>query len=108
MSQNIKIDSVVKGMVLAEPVINKYGQTLIPSGTEIITKHINLLKTWNIFNVTVRSDNEENVNELSDELRQIAIEKVNKKINWKPRNQSEKNIFELAVLSLGKQIAGEK
>ena len=108
MPLSVKIDDLREGMVLAEPVVNKYGQTLIPSGAELSSKHVNLLRTWNIFHVSVKSDNEENVNEISEELRQLAKERLDKKTDWKPRNLSEKNILELAILSIGKQIAGEK
>ncbi len=48
MSSILSIEQVEIGMVLANPVVNRYGQVLISNGTELLQRHIKLLKTWGI------------------------------------------------------------
>ncbi|MFW5662598.1 MAG: hypothetical protein ACOCZW_02640, partial [Bacteroidota bacterium] len=59
MSKLIDIKNVEDGMILAEPVVNNFGQTLLSPGTELLSSHIRILKTWNIISIRVKGDKDE-------------------------------------------------
>ena len=99
MSSVINTEKIEDGQILIEPVINNFGQTLLPAGAVLKAKHINLLKTWNIFSVCIKDDIEETEFMISDDLRMKALEIFSKRMQWKPRNQNEEELYELGILS---------
>ncbi|MDX9791766.1 MAG: hypothetical protein WCZ17_09215 [Candidatus Kapaibacterium sp.] len=101
MSMRINTEGIKAGMELAEPILNCYGQTLLNSGVILNTKHIRILKTWNIYNVTVKTeDNEQHDTNLpSDEIIQICRNSLVKKIDWIPELSIEEDLFNTAVLN---------
>lgn len=78
--------------------MNSYGQILIPSGATLSSKHITLLKTWNIQTVSIKSDDAEENTEMSEEVRHICIENLQKRMRWEARNENEKDLFQLGVI----------
>ena len=78
--------------------MNNYGQILIPSGASLSSKHVTLLKTWNIQTVSIKSDDAEETTEMSDEARHLCTENLQKRMNWEPRNDNEKDLFQLGIL----------
>ena len=78
--------------------MNNYGQILIPSGASLSSKHVTLLKTWNIQTVSIKSDDAEETTDMSDEARQLCTENLQKRMKWEPRNDNEKDLFQVGIL----------
>ena len=49
----VKIEQLNKGMVVAEDVKNLDNMLLIPTGTKLTERHINILQAWGVFEVEV-------------------------------------------------------
>ncbi len=105
MKQPVNINTLEEGQKLAEPVINNFGQVLIPAGTEITGRHINLLKTWSIKSVIIKDeDSEENEFEMSEELKEAASVILANRLLWTPENQFEEEIYNVALYSIAREI----
>lgn len=101
MPRVITYDKITEGMVLAEPIINNYGQTLLPAGVELKASHIRILKTWNIRLVKVKGDNTEALEyQISPEMISNAQDILSKRMTWKPRNAAEMDMFKCGVIYL--------
>jgi hypothetical protein len=55
----ISIRQLISGMVLAAPVMNFLGNTLLKSDTTISEKHIITLKSWGVKSVTIIGESRE-------------------------------------------------
>lgn len=108
MSNIVPIDEINDGMVVAEPIVNSFGQTLIPSGATLKDSHKKLLKTWNIQTIAIQGDGQEEAVELTEEIKQLALEKLSKRLSWKPANPYEKDIFQLGILCSADTIMKQK
>ncbi len=104
MSRIITIDQIEEGMIVAEPIVNNFGQVLISPGVILQRKHKNILKTWNIKALVIKSDEQEEEIELSEELRALAVEFLDKKMIWEPRNAIENNLYQIGILQSAKNI----
>ncbi|MDQ1265127.1 MAG: hypothetical protein QG635_277 [Bacteroidota bacterium] len=104
MASYLSVEDLEEGMELSEPILNSFGQVLIPEGATISERHINVLKTWNIKTVAVKSDEEEVEAEISEELKQLCMSKVQERIKWQPRNAHEKDLINMAVMTEIKSI----
>ena len=104
MANTILVEKIEEGMIIAEPILNKFGQTLIPSGAVLTDNHKVILKTWNIKTVTVKSDDNEEEIEISDELRALASESIDKRMRWEPRNAIENNLVHIGIIHAAKKI----
>lgn len=93
------ISELEEGMVTAEPIVNNFGQTLLPAGIELKTKHIELLRMWNIQTVYIKSDDSESEGEINEEIIRQSNEILSKRLSWVPRNAVEKDLIELGVLA---------
>lgn len=102
MGNIITIGQIKDGMVTAEPVLNSFGFTLIPAGTVLGDRHKRILKTWNVFTVSIKGDDYEEELEISEELKSIAIERLAKRMKWTPRNVFEINLYQTAILRAAK------
>jgi hypothetical protein len=111
MANYIQIDQIDDGMVLAEPIVNSYGQSLLGAGTKLSQTHVRLLKTWNIRVVCVKSSDGEEEVQLSDEQKVIAEREIVKRMSWLPRNEIEKDLFKMGVMQtafiLSKKSSGD-
>jgi len=98
----IRIDQtgLKEGMVLAEPVLNRQGQTLLPAGTALTARHITVFKTWGIANAVIESGAGGGKGPdagMSKETVARAMARLNRRWLWKPRNAIEKEVYVLAV-----------
>lgn len=98
MGQMINTDELKEGSILGEPVLNNFGQVLVPHGAVITERHKNLFKTWNIRVVNIISENFENTEEISDELYSKGEEIVSKRVLWKPELPYEHELWKVGVL----------
>lgn len=86
------------GMILAEPVLNQFGQTLLPQGVELQARHLKVLKTWGVKPLGSKEDGfSEKEPEVSPEIMDRALARVNWRLKWEPTTGLEKEIFQLAV-----------
>jgi hypothetical protein len=86
------------GTILAEPIFNQFGQMLLPSGTELLPRHMTVLKTWGCRAVTIKDGNRlERTEEASPEIRERAMARVNWRMKWEAENSLEKEIQQLAI-----------
>lgn len=104
MSTTVLIDMVQPGVVLAEPITNTLGQTLINGGVELTAKHISLLRTWNIQFLKILDDENDKANEISETQMNFARDEFYKLLTWKPRNDAELDLIELGVISLAHRL----
>ncbi len=104
MASLVSIEELQDGMVLAEPVINNFGQTLLPSGIKLNAKHKVILKTWNIDSVYVQSDEEGTFIDISTELKQKAAKKLLDRMSWIPEQRIEKDMFSAGIMLTAKTI----
>ena len=98
MANYIIVEDIEDGMILAEPVLNKFGNVLLGVGAILSTSHITLFKTWNIQAVTIKSLEQEDNQEIGAEQRQKAALALTKRMKWYPRNDIEKDLYNLAIL----------
>ncbi|MCW5885735.1 MAG: hypothetical protein KIT33_12265 [Candidatus Kapabacteria bacterium] len=88
-------------MVLAEPVLNNYGQTLLNKGVEISTNHKKILKTWNIATVYIKNGGNGggNGDSLIDErIFGFVADSLKQRMSWTPELEIEKDLFNSAVM----------
>lgn len=102
MAQLIKTEEIEEGMTLAEPVSNKYGQTLLPAGITLTHQKAKILKTWNIKTVVVKTDSSDEEVEINWEMIERWKETLSKKMSWQPKNENESDLFQSAVLYLAR------
>jgi hypothetical protein len=108
MSITIPIENIEDGMVLSEPILNNYGQTLMQSGVNLSEKHKKILKTWNVRLVTVKSDDNEEEFQISPELKILAEERLSKRLKWKPRNSIERDFYQMGIIHTAKMKLKQK
>jgi hypothetical protein len=107
--KKVALSELNEGDQIAEPVINNFGQTLIPANTVITVRYINLLKMWGIDKVFVidESANSNEKIELSEETRKYIDQQLSRKFQWKPENEWESAIFQLAYSRMVKNLSGK-
>ncbi len=99
MSKVISIDELNEEMILAESVVNSFGQTLLNAGVCLEFRHKKLLKTWNIKFIKIIDDNEEiNKNCINPEHIKIASEFINSRITWQATLPIEFDLINTAIL----------
>jgi hypothetical protein len=96
MSVLVNLNELEEGMILAEPVLNNYGQTLLNSGVKLNSNHKKILKTWNINSLHIKSNNPELNEEISDELKIIAENSLKSRMIWTPELAIEIDLFNTA------------
>ncbi len=97
MAKNVGCDELTEGMVLAEAVMNNYGQTLLPTGVKLDANHLRVLRTWNIASVAVQVEGENRDFVISEKVRRVAEERLRQRITWLPRNINEQDLFAMGV-----------
>jgi len=95
-------------MIVAEPILNNFGQVLISPGVILQDKHKNILKTWNIKAICIKSDDSDEEVEISEELRSLAVDRLSKRMSWEPRNAIENNLYQVGILQTAKNILKKK
>ncbi len=97
MCSIISVNDLTEGMILAEPVVNNFGQILLNSGVILTAQHKRILKTWNIHSISILNDDEPNSTEISDKILALAEESLKKRFDWTPVLDIEKDLFETAI-----------
>ncbi|TAL66793.1 MAG: hypothetical protein EPN82_16870 [Bacteroidetes bacterium] len=105
MAEVVAANNIKIGMVVSEPVVNSFGQILISSGVEISEQHIKLLKMWNISCISIRTTDSEELEELTEEMINMGLERLTKRLMWQPRNANEKDLIDLGIISAVNIIA---
>lgn len=107
--KRVSLSELNEGDQIAEPVINNFGQTLITANTVITVRYINLLKMWGIDSVFVfdeSANNDEEI-ELSEETKKYIDQQLSHRFRWKPENEWESAIFQLARSRMVKNLSGK-
>ncbi len=97
MPKIIQIGEITEEMELHSAVTNKFGQVLIGAGVQLSEKHKKILKTWNITNVEIKSDDQQIPIEISAENIDAAKAFIATKIKWKPKNVIEDELIGIAI-----------
>ena len=97
MRKRIKLEDAQDGMVLAEPILNNFNQTLLTMGTTLNPQKLRILRTWNIKLISVKSEDSDNEIEFSAEIIDVCKGKLEKRMLWKPRNNIELDLFQSAI-----------
>jgi hypothetical protein len=93
-----ELKAVEPGLILAEPVLNQFGQTLLPRGVELQPRHLQVLKTWGCKTIKVHKEEfPEKEADVNSEVLDRALARVNWRLKWEPTTNLEKEIFQLAV-----------
>lgn len=100
MPQYILIKEIKDGMILSDSIVNNFGQTLLPAGSVLKESHFRFFRTWNITGIMIKSDVEDEDKELSPELIKIAKARLQKRMNWSPKNNIEQDLFEMAIIKM--------
>ena len=100
MSELIEVAKFEPGMVLAAPILNRYGQVLLAAGVELKSNHQRLFATWGIKLITVKGDDNDDDLVITEDMREQAEKIFNSRITWNPRSRLEKDLFEMGVLNL--------
>jgi RNase H-fold protein (predicted Holliday junction resolvase) len=106
----IDINILKAGDIISEPVINNFGQTLIPANTEISARHINLLKMWGIESVMIGDPKAEDGTkdiQISHETKQYIELQLSKRFRWKPENEYESAIYQLSYNKMIRELSGK-
>jgi hypothetical protein len=102
MPKIISIEEIEDGQVLAEPLTNKFGQTIMPAGASLQKAHQTKFKMWNITSVTIKEELIEGDTEISEDTLAAAKEIFMKRIKWEVNNP-----YELDLVKIGIQIAAK-
>lgn len=99
MSTVVHLDEILPGMVLGAPILNRYGQTLLASGIVIDEKHLLMFKTWGIKHITIEGELQKSteISEINEDLMNLAISHVKKRLLWEPLEPIEEDLFNAAV-----------
>lgn len=95
--KEISIDKIEIGMEISSNVVNKYKQVLIRANERFEEKHRFILKTWGIQTVKVIIDDEVDQDEISEEKKEKAWNILSRRMNWKARNENEKELIKIAI-----------
>lgn len=101
MPRSVKIDELSEGQILAVTLTNKYDQVLIKKGTMLNSDtHIRVLKMWGISEVSIFDDisDANSIESNSDEKLKIETQILDE-LNWIIKNENDKFIIDLAILS---------
>jgi len=99
----VSIEEIKDGMILVEDICNQYGQVLMPNNAEITTKHIEILRKWNIFSIVVKSEVIEN-SQIPEDLIKQAATIIYGRLEWKPSHQMEKQMLQTCVYKLAREL----
>ena len=102
MARFITLEEIEDGMVVSEPAVNKFGNTLLPAGATLKVSHINLLKTWNIKTLCIKGDELEEDAEITEEQISMAKERLDGRMLWKPRNDFERDLYNMGIIVAAK------
>lgn len=98
MSRLISVDEIQDGMILAEAIQNRFGHILLGANVKLEAKHVKFLKSCGIQTIYIVDDNGNNSKKEYDaQTLEKAKSLLNQRINWKPKNDYEEELIELAT-----------
>ncbi len=104
----ISINELKEGMVFLAPIINRYGQVIISKNTKFEKRHYNILKTWGITTVAAGIEPEKNESIIDPSIKQLAKEKLDRRLFWSPSNDVELDLYNMALNQSIAQLMQEK
>jgi len=104
MERIIPIDDIEDGMISSDEVHNSAGQVLIAAGAKLKIGDKRVLRKQNILTVCVKSDSDIDEFVMTDEIKQKAFKILSTRIKWKPRNENEQDIFQIALVSTAMKL----
>lgn len=106
MSKLISVDDIQDGMILAEPIQNRFGHVLLGANVKLEAKHQKFLKSCGIQTIYIVDDNDNNSEKVYDNA---ALEKadaiLSERIKWKPKNDYEKELIEVAKQNILEKVS---
>ena len=98
MAISVPTETLEPGMVLAEPVFNRWGQILLTKGSELSPRHLTVLKTWGIPKAVIESGESETRDpQMDEEILRNAEARIKRRLLWQPQNALEEEIIQLAI-----------
>lgn len=104
MPKTIPIAELQEGMILKNPVVNKFGQVLLREGTELKLSHNRVLQLWGINFLTIETTEETDAVSIDENIIAKSLEIINSRMKWEPRNKHEIDLVELTKKALANQI----
>lgn len=108
MPDYILYKDLKEGMVLAEPILNNFGQLIIPINTKLHAKHLKLLKVWNLQGVMILNDDDKKEFVISPLLRKKIREHILTKFSISNRNEINANLLndllEMGIIYHAKRV----
>ncbi|MEG8947290.1 hypothetical protein [Rosettibacter firmus] len=105
MSRLISVDEIKDGMILAEAIQNRFGHTLLGANVKLEEKHVRFLKSCGIQTIYIVDDSENgSKKEYDDQALEKAKSILSQRINWKPKNDYEEELIELATQHILEKI----
>ncbi len=94
------------GMVLAAPVLNRYGQILLGKGVTLTPRHVGILKTWGIPHITVEGGLSAGADpaEVNEEILAQARAQVRDRLLGRNHHLLEQEVFGLAVQQAAERL----
>jgi hypothetical protein len=99
MADIVATIDLVPGLILSEPIVNPFGQTLIEAGEEISYSQIKMLKTWGIGFVAIQTEEKDDSEEISEDKIKAGVERLTKRLTWKPRNKIEQDLIDMGIIA---------
>lgn len=106
---NLNISEIQSGMALAEPVTNFQGVMLLPKGTVLSDRHLNLLKSWGITGANIEGierDEKSKLAELNEWDRWAIEEKIKQKFPYEQLDPLNNELKRVAVNVMIKKHTG--
>lgn len=98
MSSIVLTENIQEGMILAEPILNNYGQILIGAGVELKDRHKKVLKTWNIQSVLIHN-HDFNDDDIQNDQNYAQLEgELLSRMTWIPELPIEQDLLKSAVM----------
>ena len=104
MPKTIQTSDLQEGMILKNPVVNKFGQVLLREGTELKLSHNRVLQLWGINFLTIEDTEETEAIVIDENIIAKSIEFIQHRMKWEPRNKHEMDLLELTKKAICQQI----
>ena len=95
-------------MVTEQPVINRFGQTVLGAGAVLTERHIEVFRSLGIAFIEVESEDGSGPLPVDDIHRTAAAHRLRERMAWEPRHPVEKEVFDLSVEVLAERMTGKR
>lgn len=97
-----------EGMIIAESIINNYGQLMIPNKSKLTLKHIKLLKIWSIKGARISTSDDEVIFQIpafmKKELREKILSKFSKLRYSELNTELFNDLIEMGIIYHAKKL----